>query len=106
MKAAGRTAGNPSSFGSRAYIGSMLSRVRDSRDRPGNAHAALRDHRPLILSSLHTYGVWDYCVVNGRLKSEAVMTHVQLVLVIYGAVCVAATFAYIIAGLLTNAHKH
>jgi hypothetical protein len=34
------------------------------------------------------------------------MTHdVQLVLVIYGAVCVAATSAYIIASLLTNAHK-
>ena len=34
------------------------------------------------------------------------MTHVQLVLVIYGAVCVAAAFGYVIVGLLANAHKH
>ena len=34
------------------------------------------------------------------------MTHVQSVLVLYGAVCFGATFGYIIAGLLANAHKH
>jgi len=45
-------------------------------------------------------------VVTGPLKSEAAMTHVRLVLVIYGAGSVAATVAYIIAGLLTNAHEH
>ena len=45
-------------------------------------------------------------MVDGAAEIGAVMTHVQLVLVIYGAVCVAATFAYIITGLLTNAHKH
>jgi hypothetical protein len=34
------------------------------------------------------------------------MTHVQIVLLLYGAVCFGATFGYIIAGLLANAHKH
>jgi hypothetical protein len=34
------------------------------------------------------------------------MTHVQLVLAIYGAVCVGATLAYVIAHQLTAAHKH
>ncbi len=32
------------------------------------------------------------------------MTHVQLVLAIYGAVCVEATLAYVIAHQLTTAH--
>jgi hypothetical protein len=39
-------------------------------------------------------------------ETEAVMTDVQLVLAIFGAVCVGATFGYVIAGLLANAHKH
>jgi hypothetical protein len=34
------------------------------------------------------------------------MTHVQLVLVIYGAVCVGATLSYVIADQIANAHKH
>jgi hypothetical protein len=34
------------------------------------------------------------------------MTHVQFVVVLYGAVCFGVTFGYIIAGLLANAHKH
>ena len=34
------------------------------------------------------------------------MTHVQLVLVIYGAVCVGATLAYVIAHQLATARKH
>jgi len=33
------------------------------------------------------------------------MTHVELVLLIYGAVCFGATFGYVLAGLLANAHK-
>jgi hypothetical protein len=75
-------------------------------DRP-SAPAALRDHRPLNLSNnLPLWGVWDYLTLYGRLKTEAVMTNVQLVLVIYGAVCVGATLGYVIAGLLANAHKH
>jgi hypothetical protein len=36
-------------------------------------------------------------------ETEAVMTDVQLVLAIFGAVCVGATFGYVIAGLLANA---
>ena len=44
LRAAGHTAGSPSSFGSR--------RVRNSRATPSNALAALRDHRPLILNNL------------------------------------------------------
>ena len=39
------------------------------------------------------------------LKSEPVMTHVQLVLVIYGAVCVGATLAYVLAHRLATPHK-
>ena len=34
------------------------------------------------------------------------MTHVQLVLAIYGAVCVGATLGYVIAHQLATAHKH
>ena len=34
------------------------------------------------------------------------MIRVQFVLVLYGAVCFGATFGYIVAGLLANAHKH
>jgi len=34
------------------------------------------------------------------------MTHVQLVLAIYGAVCVGATLAYVIAHQLATAHEH
>ena len=34
------------------------------------------------------------------------MIHVQLVLVIYGSVCVAATLGYVVADQLVNAHKH
>ena len=34
------------------------------------------------------------------------MTHVQLVLVIFGVVCVGATLGYVIANQLANAHKH
>jgi hypothetical protein len=33
------------------------------------------------------------------------MTHVQLVLAIYGAVCVGATLGYVIAHQLATAHK-
>ena len=35
------------------------------------------------------------------------MTHVQIVLLLYSAVCVGATLGYVmIAGRFTNAHKH
>jgi len=34
------------------------------------------------------------------------MTHVQIVLLLYGAVCVGATLGYVIAGLLANANRH
>ena len=34
------------------------------------------------------------------------MTHVQLVLAIYGAVCVGATLAYVSAHKLATVHKH
>ena len=34
------------------------------------------------------------------------MTHVQLVLAIYGAVCVGATLGYVITHQLATAHKH
>ena len=47
----------------------------------------------------------DYFRVHQAAKKGAVMTHVQLVLVIYGAVCVGVTFGYVLAGLLANAHK-
>ena len=43
---------------------------------------------------------------NQTRVSKYVMTHVQLVLAIYGAVCVGATLAYVIAHQLTTAHKH
>jgi hypothetical protein len=33
------------------------------------------------------------------------MTHVEWVLVIYAAVCVGATFGYVLAGLIANAHR-
>ena len=57
LRAAGHTAGSPSSFGSR--------RVRNSRATPSNALAALRDHRPLILNNLARQGVRDYFELNG-----------------------------------------
>jgi hypothetical protein len=34
------------------------------------------------------------------------MTHVQTVLLLYGAVCVGATLGYVIVDRLTNALKH
>jgi hypothetical protein len=34
------------------------------------------------------------------------MTHVQTVLILYGAVCVCATLGYVIVDRLTNAHGH
>jgi hypothetical protein len=43
---------------------------------------------------------------NQTIVSKCVMTHVQLVLAIYGAVCVAATLAYVSAHKLATVHKH
>ena len=49
--------------------------------------------------------MWDYLTLYGAAEVGAVMTHVQLVLVIYGAVCVGATLAYVIAHQLSKAHN-
>jgi len=39
-------------------------------------------------------------------RTGAVMTHVQTILLLYGAVCVAATLGYVLADLLAAANRH
>ena len=47
----------------------------------------------MILNNLARQGVRDYFELNGAAVIGNRHAHVQLVLVVYGAVCVAATFA-------------
>jgi len=44
--------------------------------------------------------------VTTRLKAEAAMTTLELIALLYVALCIGATIGYVIAGLLTNASNH